>query len=182
MRKSIFEKYQNQFGKFDVDACCDLAGHNRQVDRYWHDCLAEQWRGLHVWCNPPYTSSHLTIEAVLRKYVEEWRADPDHTSAVFVLPDLQSRLPAWRKLFRIAGMRIVEVIPTHDNQGEPVQLFESPDGKMFDLPWPVLVVYAPLLGLSLPVSDILAHHHQSFVLAVRPNFEMLDLCNRTRSS
>ncbi|KAK3287906.1 hypothetical protein CYMTET_4584 [Cymbomonas tetramitiformis] len=143
VRKSIFEKYQEQFGKFDVDACCDLAGHNRQVDRYWYDCLKEQWRGLHVWCNPPYSSSHLTIEAVLRKYVEEWRADPDNTSAVFLLPDLQSRMPAWRKLFRMAGMRIVEVIPTHNTRGEPTQLFESPDGRLFDLPWPVLVVYAP---------------------------------------
>eukprot|EP00854_Cymbomonas_tetramitiformis_P016299 gene16299-biopygen16807 len=103
VRKSVFEKYQKQFGIFDVDACCDLAGHNRQVDRYWHDCLREQWRGLHVWCNPPYSSSHLTIEAVLRKYVEEWRADPDNTSAVFILPDLQSRVPAWRKLFRMAA-------------------------------------------------------------------------------
>ncbi|KAK3286792.1 hypothetical protein CYMTET_5675 [Cymbomonas tetramitiformis] len=143
VRKSVFEKYQKQFGIFDVDACCDLAGHNRQVDRYWHDCLKEQWRGLHVWCNPPYSSSHLTIEAVLRKYVEEWRADPDNTSAVFILPDLQARAPAWRKRFRMAGMRIVEVIPTHNAQGEPTQLFESPDGRLFDLPWPVLVVYAP---------------------------------------
>ncbi|KAK3253340.1 hypothetical protein CYMTET_37339 [Cymbomonas tetramitiformis] len=143
VRKSVFEKYQKQFGIFDVDACCDLAGHNRQVDRYWHDCLKEQWRGLHVWCNPPYSSSHLTIEAVLRKYVEEWRADPDNTSAVFILPDLQARAPAWRKLFRMAGMRVVEVIPTHNAQGEPTQLFESPDGRLFNLPWPVLVVYAP---------------------------------------
>ncbi|KAK3251096.1 hypothetical protein CYMTET_39552 [Cymbomonas tetramitiformis] len=143
VRKSVFEKYQKQFGIFDVDACCDLAGHNRQVDRYWHDCLKEQWRGLHVWCNPPYSSSHLTIEAVLRKYVEEWRADPDNTSAVFILPDLQARAPAWRKLFRMAGMRVVEVIPTHNAQGDPTQLFESPDGRLFDLPWPVLVVYAP---------------------------------------
>ena len=143
VRKSVFEKYQKQFGIFDVDACCDLAGHNRQVDRYWHDCLKEQWRGLHVWCNPPYSSSHLTIEAVLRKYVEEWRADPDNTSAVFILPDLQARAPAWRKLFRMAGMRVVEVIPTHNAQGEPTQLFESPDGRLFNLPWPVIVVYAP---------------------------------------
>ena len=80
--------------------------------------------------------------------MEEWRADPDHTSTVFALPDLQSRLPAWRKLFRMVGMRTVEVIPTHDNQGEAVQLFESPDGKSFDLPWPVLIVYAPGMASS----------------------------------
>eukprot|EP00854_Cymbomonas_tetramitiformis_P018101 gene18101-biopygen18674 len=43
----------------------------------------------------------------------------------------------------MAGMQIMEVVPTHDDQGEPAQLFESPDGSLYDLPWPVLVVYAP---------------------------------------
>eukprot|EP00854_Cymbomonas_tetramitiformis_P034597 gene34597-biopygen34145 len=43
----------------------------------------------------------------------------------------------------MAGMRIVEVIPTHDGKGAPTQLFETPDGVLHDLPWPVLVVHAP---------------------------------------
>eukprot|EP00854_Cymbomonas_tetramitiformis_P017609 gene17609-biopygen18182 len=115
---------------------------NRMVDRYGSDCLNESWQGLHVWCQ--VTSSHLAIiEEVLKKYVEEWRKDPEGTSAVFVLPDLQTHLPRWRKVFRMAGMQIMEVVPTHDDQGEPVQLFESPDGNLHNLPWPVLVVYAP---------------------------------------
>jgi len=143
VRKEVFERLQHQFGSFDVDACCDLGGRNRQVNAYWSNCLQEQWRGKHVWCNPPYSSSHLTIEAVLRKYVDEWRKDPAHTSAVFLLPDIQARMPQWRRLFRMAGMRIVEVIPTHDGKGAPTQLFETPDGVLHDLPWPVLVVHAP---------------------------------------
>ncbi|KAK3257897.1 hypothetical protein CYMTET_33030, partial [Cymbomonas tetramitiformis] len=49
-----------------------------------------------------------------------------------------SSLPADRQYWRI-----MEVVPTHDDQGEPAQLFESPDGSLYDLPWPVLVVYAP---------------------------------------
>ena len=111
------------------------------VDRYWSDCLNESWQGLHAWCQ--VTSGHLVIEEVLKKYVEEWRKDPEGTSAVFVLPDLQTHLPRWRKVFRMAGMQIMEVVPTHDDQGEPVQLFESPDGRLHNLPWPVLVVHAP---------------------------------------
>ncbi|KAK3250909.1 hypothetical protein CYMTET_39743 [Cymbomonas tetramitiformis] len=121
VRKAIFDKYSEQLGLFDVDACCDLGGQNRDVDRFWTHCLQERWRGLHVWCNPPYSSSHITVEAVLRKYIEEWRAYPEHTSTVFLLPDLQSRLPAWRKLFKQAGMKIIEVISTHDHKGEPNQ-------------------------------------------------------------
>ncbi|KAK3245237.1 hypothetical protein CYMTET_45178, partial [Cymbomonas tetramitiformis] len=143
VRKEVFERLQRQFGSFDVDACCDLGGRNRQVDAYWTDCLRQQWRGKHVWCNPPYSSSHISIEAVLRKYVDEWRQDPAHTSAVFLLPDIQARMPQWRRLFRMAGMRLVEVIPTHDERGVPTQLFETPDGVLHDLPWPVLVVHAP---------------------------------------
>ncbi|KAK3246034.1 hypothetical protein CYMTET_44420 [Cymbomonas tetramitiformis] len=52
-------------------------------------------------------------------------------------------MPQWRSLFRRAGMRIEEVIPTHDAQGEPVQLMEGSNGKLVDLQQPMLVVYAP---------------------------------------
>eukprot|EP00854_Cymbomonas_tetramitiformis_P034561 gene34561-biopygen33383 len=37
-------------------------------------------------------------------------------------------------------MRIDEVIPTHDSEGNPNQLFAGIDGTPQDLPWPVLVV------------------------------------------
>ncbi|KAK3250752.1 hypothetical protein CYMTET_39877 [Cymbomonas tetramitiformis] len=158
VRKELFDKYSDRFGKFDVDACCDLGGHNRQVNRFWSDCRNEQWRGLRVWCNPPYNSSHITVEAILHKYIAEWRADPEYTSAVFILPDLQSKLPAWRRLFRLAGMQIVEVIPTHDDKGEPNQVFENPDEKAFNLRWPVLVVHAPQ---AKPQLDRVRHPRRS---------------------
>ena len=143
LRADMFDYLNQEYGPFDVDVCCDLGGQNRQVNRFWSDCLKEEWRGLNVWCNPPFSSSHITIEAVLRKYVEEWRKDPEHTSALFILPDFQSRMPQWRQLFRSAGMRIEFIIPTHDSYGEAVQMFESPDGTRLNLPWPILVVYAP---------------------------------------
>eukprot|EP00854_Cymbomonas_tetramitiformis_P015914 gene15914-biopygen16408 len=57
VRTQVFERLQRQFGSFDVDACCDLGGLNRQVDTYWTDCLRQRWRGKHVWCNPLYSSS-----------------------------------------------------------------------------------------------------------------------------
>ncbi|KAK3264125.1 hypothetical protein CYMTET_27115 [Cymbomonas tetramitiformis] len=143
VRAEYSSKYAEKFGPFDVDACCDLGGRNRQADRFWTNCLSEKWRGLRVWCNPPYNSKHITVEAILDKYIAEWKADPENTSAVFVLPDHQSKLPVWRKLFRKANMQIVEVVPTHDDKGEPNQFFENPDGKAFDLRWPVLIVHAP---------------------------------------
>ena len=143
VRQDYFEGFQKQFGDFDVDACCGVGGCNRRVDRYWTDCLRESWQGLHVWCSPPSSSKYVSIEAILKKFVDEWRLDPEHTSAVFLLPDLQARMPHWRRLFRQTGMRIVQVIPTHDGLGKPVQLFESPDGTRHDLAWPVLVVHAP---------------------------------------
>eukprot|EP00854_Cymbomonas_tetramitiformis_P034350 gene34350-biopygen26568 len=91
VREWYFNKYTNKFGKFDVDACCDLGGHNRQVDRFWSNCLGKKWRGLRVWYNPPYNSSHIAVDAILYKYIQEWWVDPEHTSAVFILPDLQSK-------------------------------------------------------------------------------------------
>ncbi|KAK3235210.1 hypothetical protein CYMTET_54571 [Cymbomonas tetramitiformis] len=117
LHQALFERLQSKYGKFDVMPVAD--------------------QKAAVSCD------HLTIEAVLRTYVHEWRQDPENTSAVFLLPDLQSRMPQWRKLFRRAGMRIEEVIPTHDSQGNPTQLFKGTDGVLQDLPWPMLVVYAP---------------------------------------
>eukprot|EP00854_Cymbomonas_tetramitiformis_P007313 gene7313-biopygen7394 len=144
VRQEVFDRIQAKYGNFDVDACCDEQGNNRRVKRFWHNCLQEKWRGLYVcWCEPSFSGEHLTVEALLLKYVQEWRCDPEHTSAVFLLPDIQSRMPQWRSLFRRAGMRVEEVIPTHDAQGEPLQLMEGPNGQLMDLQQPMLVVHAP---------------------------------------
>ena len=90
-----FEEIAAQYGMFDVDACCDSMGVNRQVDTYWTDCLKEKWRGKHVWCNPPYTKDSDLIERILRHFLAEWRADPENTSAMFLLPDYDA---PWRRL------------------------------------------------------------------------------------
>jgi hypothetical protein len=69
VRAEYASRFTEKLGPFDVDACCDFGGQNRQVDRFWTDCLSEKWRGLRVWCNPPYNSSHITVEAILQKYI-----------------------------------------------------------------------------------------------------------------
>ncbi|KAK3289244.1 hypothetical protein CYMTET_3313 [Cymbomonas tetramitiformis] len=61
VRAEYSSKYAEKFGPFDVDACCDFGGRNRQADRFWTNCLSEKWRGLRVWCNPPYNSKHITV-------------------------------------------------------------------------------------------------------------------------
>ncbi|KAK3261269.1 hypothetical protein CYMTET_29817 [Cymbomonas tetramitiformis] len=108
VRNEVYQRLQTLYGKLDID-----------VNWGTMDDSDTQWRGKHVWCTPPYSSSSDTavVEAMLQKYVHEWRADPSSASAVFLLPDIQNRLPQWRKLFRMTGMRIEEVIPTHDAHG-----------------------------------------------------------------
>ncbi|KAK3268859.1 hypothetical protein CYMTET_22662 [Cymbomonas tetramitiformis] len=104
--------------------------------RTGRDCMC----GVH----PPPRGNTCGGSSPAKVRVQEWRLDPENTSAVFLLEDIQARMPRWRSLFRRAGMRIEEVIPTHDAQGEPVQLMEGPNGKlMVDLQQPMLAVYAP---------------------------------------
>ena len=146
--KEEFEKIVQQYGQFDVDACCDSMGVNRQVPTYWTDCLKQQWRGKHVWCNPPYTKDNDLIEKILRHFLAEWRADPENTSAMFLLPDYDA---SWRTLVQPKyGLHVVKVFDLKDSKGRPTRLFESPDGGRPSLRWPVLLVWAPAAGRTRP--------------------------------
>ncbi|KAK3288483.1 hypothetical protein CYMTET_4047 [Cymbomonas tetramitiformis] len=146
--KDEFEKIVQQYGQFDVDACCDSMGVNRQVPTYWTDCLKQQWRGKHVWCNPPYTKDNDLIEKILRHFLAEWRADPENTSAMFLLPDYDA---SWRTLVQPKyGLHVVKVFDLKDSKGQPTHLFESPDGGRPSLRWPVLLVWAPAAGRTRP--------------------------------
>eukprot|EP00854_Cymbomonas_tetramitiformis_P034183 gene34183-biopygen18681 len=146
--KERFDEIVEQYGKFDVDACCDSMGVNRQVDTYWTDCLKEQWRGKHAWCNPPYTKDSDLIEKILRHFLSEWRADPENTSAMFLLPDFEA---PWRRLIHPKyGMHLVKVFDVKDEKGRATHLFESPDGGRPPMRWPVILVWAPAAGRSRP--------------------------------
>jgi len=150
---SEFARLQSKFartlgGPFQVDACCDLMGQNRQVATFWTDCLKEQWRGRIVWCNPPFSDPNTSIEAILRHYAREAQQDPYHTAALFLLPDFPQA--SWRPLLREFGMEIVEVMQRTNEHEEPNRLFTSPGEERghrsglqeLPVPWPVLVVLA----------------------------------------
>ena len=83
-------------GPFQVDACCDAMGQNRQVSAFWTNCLSEQWRGRIVWCNPPFSDPDVSIDDILKHYASEARQDPCHTAALFLLPDFPQA--SWRPL------------------------------------------------------------------------------------
>eukprot|EP00854_Cymbomonas_tetramitiformis_P034429 gene34429-biopygen29549 len=73
------------FGPFAVDACCDEMGANSRCFSWWSmvdSCLSKQWRGLNVYCNPPFS---LLLE-ILTHFLSEKRVAPRTTSALFVLP------------------------------------------------------------------------------------------------
>ncbi|KAK3284867.1 hypothetical protein CYMTET_7505 [Cymbomonas tetramitiformis] len=72
-------------GPFAVDACCDEVGGNSRCFRWWSkedSCLLKHWRGLNVYCNPPFS----LLWEILTHFLKEKRAAPHTTSAVFVLP------------------------------------------------------------------------------------------------
>jgi hypothetical protein len=78
----------DRFYKFTVDACCDKAGRNRQVPKYWSaadSCLLHRWDGEVVWCNPPFTDKDVLVSDVLRHFRRCRDRDPS-TAACFVLP------------------------------------------------------------------------------------------------
>ena len=82
---------------------------------------------LDVWCNPPYTKDSDLIERILQHFLAEWRADPENTSAMFLLPDYYA---PWRRLIhpKYGLHHPVKVFDTKDEKGRPKHLFESPDG------------------------------------------------------
>ena len=138
-------KRARQFGPFAVDACCDEVGANSRSFRWWSkedSCLGKQWRGLNVYCNPPFS----LLWEILVHFLNEKRVAPGTTSAVFVLPFWPTErfwveivLPALEcGLFVIA-----EFIP------EESDVFTSPNGvhggrkNCGPTRWPVVLVHCP---------------------------------------
>ncbi|KAK3286442.1 hypothetical protein CYMTET_6004 [Cymbomonas tetramitiformis] len=57
VRNEVYQRLQTLYGKFDID-----------VNWGTMDDSDTQWRGKHVWCTPPYSSSDTTVvEAMLQK-------------------------------------------------------------------------------------------------------------------
>ncbi|KAK3265364.1 hypothetical protein CYMTET_25944, partial [Cymbomonas tetramitiformis] len=154
--KERFDEIVTQYGPFDVDACYDSMGVNRQVEHFWTDCLKEQWRGKHVWCNPPYTKDSDLIERILWHFLAEWRADPENTSAMFLMPDYDA---PWRRLIHPKyGLHPVRVFDAKDEKGRPNHSFESPDGGRPPLRWPVILDAPKCANMEMQQGDVMHPH------------------------
>ena len=85
LERNIFKTLEEQWGPFDVDACCDEEGSNSQLPAFWspaQDCLQQDWTHKSVYCNPPFSKLHDILEHSLACY----KASPFTTSAIFVIP------------------------------------------------------------------------------------------------
>eukprot|EP00854_Cymbomonas_tetramitiformis_P034407 gene34407-biopygen28872 len=133
------------FGPFAVDACCDKMGANSRCFCWWSivdSCLSKQWRGLNVYCNPPFS---LLFE-ILTHFLSKKRVAPRTTSAVFVLPFWPTER-FWLEIVVPAidcGLfQVVEFVP------EGSEVFTSPNGvrgrrkDCGPARWPVVLVRCP---------------------------------------
>lgn len=78
--------YDLRYGPFEVDACSDDQGYNAYCAVYWspsNSFTRRSWDGLKVWAHPP----HEAIGSALNKASTGYKTDPDHTSALLVLPN-----------------------------------------------------------------------------------------------
>ena len=67
---SLFSRYNQQYGPFEVDACCSNDGSNAQgtLFGFWspqENCLEQDWSELTVYCNPPWRLIPSVIEHFL---------------------------------------------------------------------------------------------------------------------
>ena len=125
-----FERWEAQTQmRFMVDAFCDPAGHNRQVECYWSDALAEEWEGLHIWGNGPFTDPSTPVLSYLT-HLQRARDNDVETSAVLVLPYFPGA--EWEQ--QLSAMPNKELMHTYPAGS---YLFHSPDGRRPPTRWPV---------------------------------------------
>ena len=90
-----FEQLEGLYGPHDVDAAADPSGHNAHLPRFWSwldSALEQDWAGLNVYCNPPYSNvGAFVIKALLAR-----DARPTTSGATLVVPDWPNR--SWHRL------------------------------------------------------------------------------------
>ena len=133
----IFFKHFMTYGPFEVDACADVHGDNAQLDEYWcvtDSCLNHSWCGKNVYCNPPWR----LIDSTIAHFLQCKQKNPDHTHAVFVLPNWPWQ--AWYPTV-MQHFDIIDYYPSGS------QLFTAPapfmSGTRVSLGptrWPVMIV------------------------------------------
>ena len=151
LRGVLFAQLDAEWGPFDVDACCDVLGHNAHCPVFWSElnsCLEHCWAGKRVYCNPPFRAA----EDILRHFHACWQRAPGASSAVFILPVWPSE--RWWRL--LSGGRVVAYWPPGSS------VFTSPDwrlaSKRVPLPqqradrgvtrWPAVAVLFPQAAVS----------------------------------
>ena len=113
--------YDLRYGPFDVDACSDDHGHNAFATTYWspsNSLTLHDWSGVKTWCHPPFAY----IGSALNKASAGFKQDPDHTSALLVLPDWPDA-PWWPHLTESGLYHCVGYYP----RGAPI--FLGPTGE-----------------------------------------------------
>ena len=118
---AVFANLEQQLGTVDVDACADIWGLNAQVPAFWSkgdSCLLHDWRGKHVYANPPYDSVFIT--KLLAKAKRELQRDPA-VRVTLVLP--QWKTESWRSALA-DQFRCVDTFP----KGK--RLFTCPPGAL----------------------------------------------------
>ena len=151
--KLNYQEYHRWFtrvGPFDVDACCDPQGKNKLVVKYWSvddSCLNHCWAGMKVWCNPPYNGDPEFVRQVLLHFKQGYARDPEHTSAVFILPEWDGAQAPWRKHIETWGFQALHTYPAG------AALFTSPgEDEPLLTNWPVTVWYHPPLRVQTEVA------------------------------
>ena len=141
----LWEKAR-RFGPFAVDACCDEVGANSRSFRWWSkedSCLSKQWRGLNVYCNPPFS---LLVE-ILAHFLKEKRVAPNTTSALFVLPFWPTERFWLEIVVPAIDCGLFEVV---EFVTEGSDVFTSPNGvrglrkDCGPTRWPVVLVHCPV--------------------------------------
>ena len=113
--------YDLRYGPFEVDACSDDHGHNAFARTYWspsNSLTLHDWSGVKTWCHPPFAY----IGSALNQASAGFKQDPDHTSALIVLPDWPDA-PWWPHLTESGLYHCVGYYP----RGAPI--FLEPTGE-----------------------------------------------------
>ena len=141
MATAVVAELDEEYGPFDVDGCTDQYRTNAHFAKSWNaedDCEKQQWQGLNVFCNGPFSR----LLQILRHAAECKRAQPVGTAALFIVPCWPTEAFYQYALGHPKMFRVVQRWPA----GTP--LFTAPvpaqlgGGRIYNGPtrWPVVAL------------------------------------------
>ena len=108
----LFKSYNDRYGPFEIDACCDPHGLNAQLPAYWTtetDCTKQDWAHKRIYAHP----DHDQVLPTLKRYLECFATSPNDTSALFVVPDFPEA--DWWSLLAQPHFALVGYYPANSN-------------------------------------------------------------------